>query len=230
MAENKLSKIYDYKCNICNKGYTSYQSLWNHNKKFHTNNSSNITQKPSKNTQISSNIPPLSSNNLINEEAKIICKYCNNIYSRKDNLKRHEQSCKEKTDQKLKEETKQKEIELLLKQQEEKIKKEEKEILKLKLKLENSDQIDNVTLKKLNKKLLQRQKLIKNSNVNSTVNSYNNTQTNIYNNFQLVGFGKEEVLELLTMSEKKQIMNARMGCLEKLIEIVHLNKIQKNFI
>lgn len=24
------------KCNICNKRYSSYKSLWNHNKKFHT--------------------------------------------------------------------------------------------------------------------------------------------------------------------------------------------------
>ena len=26
----------EYKCNICNKLYSSYQSLWIHNKKFHT--------------------------------------------------------------------------------------------------------------------------------------------------------------------------------------------------
>jgi len=25
----------EYRCNICNKTYSSYQSLWIHNKKFH---------------------------------------------------------------------------------------------------------------------------------------------------------------------------------------------------
>ena len=28
----------DHKCNICNKQYSSYKSLWNHNKEFHKNN------------------------------------------------------------------------------------------------------------------------------------------------------------------------------------------------
>jgi hypothetical protein len=118
----------------------------------------------------------------------------------------------------MKEETKQKEIDLLLKKQEEKI-------LKLKLKLEKSEMIDNVTLKQLNKKLLERHNLIKKSMINSNINSHNtnNIQNNnvINNTFQLVGFGKEEIVDLLTLSEKKQILNARMGCLEKLIEIVH---------
>ena len=98
--------------------------------------------------------------------------------------------------------------------------KEEKEILKLKIKLEKSNKIDNITLKKLNKKLLERRNLIK----NSTVNSHNNIQNNIVNNFQLVGFGKEEVVELLTNKEKKSIINAKYGCLEKLVETIHCGK------
>ena len=28
----------EYNCKICNKKYKSYQSLWNHNKKFHNPN------------------------------------------------------------------------------------------------------------------------------------------------------------------------------------------------
>jgi hypothetical protein len=27
-----------YECKICSKDYSSYQSLWNHNKKFHNTN------------------------------------------------------------------------------------------------------------------------------------------------------------------------------------------------
>jgi len=222
----------DYYCNICDKKYKTYKTLWEHNKKFHLDKSSKITQNHSKNPQISSKNPQNTLTSLINNESNLICKYCNNKYSRIDNLKRHENSCKEKNNQKINDEIKLKEIDLLLKQQEEKntkeknlLLKQEKEILKLKLKLEKSEIIDNVTLKQLNKKLLERHNLIKKSMINSNINSNNtnNIQNNnvINNTFQLVGFGKEDIVELLTMKEKKLIMNARMGCLEKLIEIVH---------
>ena len=33
----------DYPCKICNKFYSSYKSLWNHNKKFHTTNNNFLT-------------------------------------------------------------------------------------------------------------------------------------------------------------------------------------------
>jgi len=98
------------------------------------------------------------------------------------------------------------------------IKKEEATILKLKLKLQNSDKIDNITLRKLNKKLIERNNLIKNS-----FNTVNNNQQ-IINNFQLIGFGKEEVFETLTKKDKKLIMNAKYSCLEKMVEIVHCGK------
>jgi hypothetical protein len=96
--------------------------------------------------------------------------------------------------------------------------KEESKILQLKLKLEKSQKIDNITLKKLNNMLINRNNRIKNSTINS-----NNT-INIINNFQLVGFGKEEIVETLTKNEKKLIIDAKYGCLEKLIEIVHCGK------
>jgi hypothetical protein len=93
----------------------------------------------------------------------------------------------------------------------------------LKLKLQNSSKIDNVTLRKLNKKLMERNNLINNSNINS--NNTTNIQNNkIINNFNLVGFGKEEIAELLTMREKKLIMNSKYCSLEKLIEIIHCGK------
>ena len=97
------------------------------------------------------------------------------------------------------------------------------------MKLEKADDADNVTLKQLNKKLLERHNLIKNLNNNSynnsTINSNNN---NVINNnivYQLVGFTKEEVTDILTLKEKKQIINAKFNCLEKLIETIHLKNI-----
>ncbi len=77
MAENK------FKCDICNKYYKSYQSLWNHKKKFHSIITQNNSIQP-QNNSISSNVP-------IN---KLTCKYCSKIYSRMDNLNRHKKTCK----------------------------------------------------------------------------------------------------------------------------------------
>jgi hypothetical protein len=192
-----------YSCTICNKKYKTYQTLWFHNKKFHTNES---IQQVINSSQINASS---SHNDMI-----LKCKYCNKIFQNRSNRWRHEKKCKIKENEiiKLNAQNKQKELEL-------KIKKEEATILRLKLKLEQSDKIENITLKKLNKKLMQRNNLIKNSTVNS-----NNVQNNIVNNFQLIGFGKEEVAETLTNHEKKIIMNAKYCSLEKLIEIVHCNK------
>ena len=192
-------------CNICNKYYASKSSLCNHNKKFHNNNS----MMKSESSLIKSD------NSLIKYEVdqkKYECRKCNKIYFNKQSRWSHEKKCKiDNTEiDKLKESNKQTELALQLA-------KEEKEILKLKLKLQNSTKVDNITLKKLNRLLLERNNLIK----NSTINSHNNIQNNIVNNFQLVGFGKEEVVELLTNKDKKLIMNSKYCSLEKLIEIVH---------
>ena len=87
------------------------------------------------------------------------CKYCNKILSRQDSLKRHIKKCKSKHDElnelsKIKEETRQTELLLALK-------KEESKILQLKLKLEKSNKVDNITLKKLNRMLIERNTRIK---------------------------------------------------------------------
>ncbi len=70
MEENK------FKCDVCRKYYKSYQSLWNHKKKFHSIQPQNNLIKPQMNSiqpqndSISSNVP-------IN---KLTCKYCSKIY------------------------------------------------------------------------------------------------------------------------------------------------------
>lgn len=33
-----------YKCNVCNKDYSSYKSLWNHSKKYHNDNQHKINK------------------------------------------------------------------------------------------------------------------------------------------------------------------------------------------
>ena len=64
-----------YYCDQCNKNYKTYQSIWNHNKKFHNNQNIQITTK----------------------ERKYICIKCNKLFTRKDNMKNHMNNiCKNK--------------------------------------------------------------------------------------------------------------------------------------
>jgi phage FluMu protein Com len=67
----------EFKCKICKKFYKTYKSLWNHNKNYHKNDN---PQNPQKDEDIST----------------LNCRHCDKILSRIDNLKRHEEKCKEK--------------------------------------------------------------------------------------------------------------------------------------
>lgn len=69
--------------------YSSYQSLWIHNKKYHTTKFNNIPQTIHNFTQISTTNP----------QNKHYCKYCNKLFSRSDSVNRHFNSCKKKKEQ-----------------------------------------------------------------------------------------------------------------------------------
>ncbi len=197
----------EYRCDKCNKMYSSYQSLWIHNRKFHNlqiNNQSVISQS--------------SSSHEIKIKPQIIymCMYCKSEYKHKQSKWKHEKKCKENHNIKNEE--------LLLK-----LKEQEQEILKLKLKLQKSKKADIVTLKQLNKVLLERHAQYLNyiNNINNGT-IYNGNVQNVVNNIQLIGFGKEhDILETLTKKEKKLIIDSRYKCLEKFIEIVHCGKYDK---
>jgi len=235
MNKNNDIKKDDYYCKDCNKQYKTYKTLWEHNKKFHK---TMINLSTTNNNLISTNNNLLTTNNnsdiLCSPSKKYKCKYCDKSYDIQQSRWKHEQKCqlikKQNNEEieKLKESNKNKELEIILAKEQQKILKYEKEILKLKYKLEKSD--DNLTIKQLNKKLLKHNNLIKNSNIHSNnVNSNNNNnnkiQNNIVNNnvFQITGFTKEDICDVLTMNEKKQIMNAKLDCINKLVEIVNCN-------
>jgi hypothetical protein len=74
-----------YSCNICNKNYSSYKSLWNHNKKFHTINMHDV-QNDVQNVQ----------NNVQNVQSNIICKHCNKIFNTRSAKSMHKKVCKPK--------------------------------------------------------------------------------------------------------------------------------------
>ncbi len=213
----------EYKCDKCNKYYKTYQTLWKHNKEFHDDKTIHNLQNVNNVNNVNSNVNNVNNNvnndntNVNNKNNKVIlCDKCNKTFTSRQAKSLHNKKyCKVSNNEldKIKEETKQKELELLLKR-------EEAKILQLKLKLQQADKVDNITLNKLNKMLLKHNNRIKNSFNNNTINNIQNVQ----NNFQLVGFGKEEITEVLTNNEKKLIMNSKYGCLEKLIEIVHCGK------
>lgn len=180
MEENK------FKCNECKKYYKSYQSLWHHKKRFHSKSPQNnsIDLK-------TSSIQP--QNNSFMSLNKLLCEYCNKIYSRIDNLNRHKKKCKSK--------------EILISQNDEIIKKQN-EIIK-----QNSEII------KQNEALLKHTNSINNTNNtnNGTINNTSNINNTITNNINIFRLGyetilenlpKEEILCLLRMEKYKPLLEA----------------------
>ena len=73
----------EYKCILCNKDYSSYQSLWIHNKKYHKTK----TKDNNTNTQ--------SENKKVKSEKKFTCRFCNHMFTRKNNMVVHiKEKCK----------------------------------------------------------------------------------------------------------------------------------------
>jgi hypothetical protein len=93
-------------------------------------------------------------------------------------------------------------------------KKEKKEIIKLKLEIDMLKQ-EITKSQPTNFKSLNRMLKYKSYNSNNVINS-NNT---INNTINLIGFGKENILESLSFNDKKTILSSKYQCIEKLIEI-----------
>ena len=194
-------------CKICNKYYSSYKSLWNHNKKYHDNllSESNpiVIQKSStsnpKVIQESSESNP----KVIQESSNIKpfkCNYCSNCYKYKQGKYKHEKLCKNKD-----------EYSNTMNQ----IKKENIEIKLMLTNILKLCKIHPKTLQKLNNQLI---------NSNNNINS-NNTNNGTINNttVNIVKFGSEEINKILSQSEILKILNRKMCSLEESIKMVHFN-------
>ena len=93
----------EYKCNDCNKTYSGYQSLWIHNKKFHTKDNqvkSSAVQNASSFNQVASSINQVKSydDQVSSSNVKLYqCRYCNKEYNIVQSRWFHEKSCKDKS-------------------------------------------------------------------------------------------------------------------------------------
>ena len=209
-----------YRCDTCEKNYKSYQSLWNHNKKFHKidktvrslspQNPQLLPQSPQllpQNPQLLPQNPQLSNKTNTDTDNLIRCNYCKKKLSRIDNKTRHEKTCKKKLQSSI--------IDELEKENETNILK--KEIVELKNQLQEVLQtlkIHPKTLKKINNN-------IQNNNTN---NIQNNNINNIQNNnITIVKFGTEYLSELLTNNEMKYIISRIENSLRESIKQVHFN-------
>jgi hypothetical protein len=192
-----LIKWMDYYCKQCKKQYSSYKSLWNHNTKYHTpQKTSNyyFTPQKSSKSELSKPIENITSNNLN-------CKYCNKLCSRLDNLKRHENTCKNKNDIINENE--------ILKKENEMFKKEFDNMKSQLLQLINQNKIHPKTLQKIN---------------NNISNSNNNNSNNKIINNTYVKFDRVDISKLLSKKEIIGILNKKLLSIEEAIKTVHFNE------
>ena len=92
----------DFACKICNKKYKSYQSLWNHNHKFHATTKNTLSTlgihsdyiKPSKMSTSSIQLEYTKAKLDENDDIKNnICKFCNKELYNRQSRWRHELKC-----------------------------------------------------------------------------------------------------------------------------------------
>ena len=198
-------------CNNCNKKYSSYQSLWIHNKKYHKPYIVKLTSDSAlypPETAEKYNIPPT-----------IHCKYCKITFTRKDSLKKHYKICKVKLSN---DNTMQKENELLKEQL------KEKDEVVLNMEKIYKEQMEN--MKKYFTDLINKNCKIHPKTLTKINKQLNNTTTNnilndnkVINNNIIIQFGREKLYEVFSKKEQIDVLNHGYLCLENLIEKAHFN-------
>ena len=184
-------------CKICKKYYKSRNSLGNHNRKFHPKDKHISTTN-----QLKSTLDKLNSTFNQLSTYKYNCKYCNKGYNINQSKWKHEKTCKTKLNIELEN--------LQLKKQNEELKLTfQKEINDLKLQIKEL----------MNKKCKIHYKTLQKINNQHNIENQNNIQ----NNINIIGFNKENLVELFTEKEKLKILGKKYCSLNYLIEYTHFN-------
>ncbi len=215
----------DYNCDICDKTYVNRQNLWRH-MKIHRNsdNLKNSKTPPVNSASLQNNSKSLQNNckktlsdTLIDN---IICKYCNKIFTRHDNLTRHiNLRCKKKCTDILLDENN------MLKQIIEKQSEELKEVKTMISNLLNKNcKVHPKTLQKINKQLNGDNNTVNETTNNNTVNETTNNNT-VNNNitYNIIALGHENLTEVFSKKEKMNILKYKYGSLSQLVEYAHFN-------
>ena len=180
-----------YICKICNNKYSSYKSLWNHNKKYH-------------NGFITENNGFKTENNILNK-TKLNCKYCNKLFKCIQNRYEHEKKvCGKKIN------NNNKDINNII---ESKLEEFKNNIFAI---LQKNAKIHPKTLQKINKQLINNT-TNNNSNNNITNNTINNTTIN---NTVNIKFSSEKLSGILNEKEMINILNNCKMCVEESIKVV----------
>ena len=193
-------------CSLCNKTYSTKHGLLKHRRNIHNIYCIEKERKRDEKTNCYS------------------CRYCKKEYTISQSRWYHEQTCSEK-------EKKQKIVEEIerIKLENEKMKedaiKHKDEIIRLQNKLLKCKRIDNKTFKAVNKILIERSLQNSNNNNNNNTNSHNTINNN--NTYNICSLGNEQLVDVLTLQQKQQIMNSRLCSLEKIVEIAHCGEMNQ---
>ncbi len=191
-----MSDRTEYKCEHCNKQYSSYKSRWLHIKKYHSfKDNPKVIQSNPKNLKSNPKVIQKSSKiiqNINEKDSRFKCNYCNKSFKYKQGKWKHEQKCKTKDNNQV---------------DNNQIKKLEDQITELKTLLLKSMKIHPKTLQKINKQL------IKNDINNGIINN---------NTINIVPIGDENLSKILSDKEKLCILNKKYNSVNELINKVHI--------
>ena len=204
----------EYTCDKCNKNYSSYQSLWIHNKKYH---SKKETDGNGKVTDGNGKVTVYDENGKAN--TKFECCYCGKNFKCKQNKYEHEKKVcgsKNKNENELKK--LQKENEKIQKENEklrEEFKNAINEIKKEFIDLIKNGQVLPHNLKQINNKV---------QKVNIKYGNHNNINNGQIINNTYVKFGTLDYTKIFSEKEICKLMtNFKYKCIEEFIKQVHFN-------
>ena len=200
-------------CTLCSKTYSSNKGLLKHKRLIHNEFCIDKERRKNESTNTYS------------------CGFCKKTFSFLQSRWTHEKKCK--NEPKL-------ENILVPKEEYETLRteniKQNEEIMRLKNRLLSGKRLDNKSFRAVNKILKDRsyqrdlQRIDQSNSHNNNTNSLNTINNNITNNnntYQIFALGNEELTNVLTLRQKKMIMDARLCSIDKIVEIAHCGQLNQ---